>query len=87
MTVIITIAAFLCIGGSFLVIGLSPFELFFNNVKRTLCNEPVDILKALDSELVKTALEGEWFRRCFLQYAVPGELTTYVNELIEEKSE
>ena len=26
MTVIITIAAFLCIGGSFLVIGLSPFE-------------------------------------------------------------
>ena len=62
-------------------------ELFFNNVKRTLCNEPVDILKALDSELVKTALEGEWFRRCFLQYAVPGELTTYVNELIEEKSE
>ena len=60
---------------------------FLTKTVKQKIREPVDILKALDSELVKTALEGEWFRRCFLQYAVPGELTTYVNELIEEKSE
>lgn len=55
----------------------------FNDVKRTLCREPVEILKALDSELVKTALAGECFCNCFRQYATPGDLTDYVQELLE----
>ncbi|WP_320931620.1 RpiB/LacA/LacB family sugar-phosphate isomerase [Hungatella sp.] len=57
----------------------------FNQVKDVLCKEPVDILKALDPEMVKTALEGEWFCSCFRKYAKPGSLTAYVKELIAEK--
>lgn len=57
----------------------------FNQVKDVLCKEPVDILKALDPEMVRTALEGAWFCSCFQKYAKPGSLTAYVKEIIAEK--
>ena len=45
-------------------------ELFFNNVKRTLCNEPVDILKALIQSWLKRHWKENGFEDvfCSMQY-------------------
>lgn len=77
---------FSCEGGGGYPVEMRDIQrrngMVFNQMKDVLCKEPVTILESLDQEMVKTALEGEWFRRCFLQCAKPGKLTEYVKGLI-----
>lgn len=54
-----------------------------NQVKAAVCKENyLDTLKAIDQELVKTAIGGERFQKCFFDNAQDQEIIDYVKSLL-----
>lgn len=54
-----------------------------NGVKEAMCKDYMEGLKALDQELVKTAVTGERFQACFFEYAQDRELKDYLRGLLD----
>ncbi len=54
-----------------------------NGVKAAMCKDYMEGLKALDQELVKTAVTGERFQTGFFEYAQDQELKDYVKGLLD----
>ncbi len=54
-----------------------------NEVKAAVVKDNyLDTLRALDQELVKTAVSGERFKACFLENCQVPEIADYVNSLL-----
>ncbi len=54
-----------------------------NDVKAALAKDYLDGLKALDPELVKTAVGGERFQKCFFEHGKNKELEQFVRGVID----
>ncbi|WP_308366896.1 MULTISPECIES: RpiB/LacA/LacB family sugar-phosphate isomerase [unclassified Microbulbifer] len=54
-----------------------------NGVKAAMCKDYMEGLRALDQELVKTAVTGERFQACFFEYAQDQALQDYVRSLLD----
>ncbi len=54
-----------------------------NDVKAAVVKDNyLDTLRAMDQELVKTAVSGERFKACFFENCQVAEIADYVNELL-----
>ncbi|MFM2479316.1 RpiB/LacA/LacB family sugar-phosphate isomerase [Celerinatantimonas sp. MCCC 1A17872] len=53
-----------------------------NSVKQATGKDYLDGLKALDPELVKTAVGGERFQKCFLENSQDAQLTDFVKSVL-----
>ena len=54
-----------------------------NDVKAAVVKDNyLDTLRAMDQELVKTAVSGERFKACFFESCQVAEIADYVNELL-----
>ncbi|TVO33484.1 RpiB/LacA/LacB family sugar-phosphate isomerase [Vibrio algivorus] len=54
-----------------------------NEVKAAVCKETyLDTLRAIDTELVKTAVTGERFQQCFFDNCQDDEIKAFVKEIL-----
>ncbi len=53
-----------------------------NQVKGALVKDYLDGLRALDRELVKTAISGERFQRCFFEHCQDSAIEAFVREIL-----
>ncbi|RJX75255.1 hypothetical protein DZ860_00795 [Vibrio sinensis] len=54
-----------------------------NDVKRAVAKDNyIDTLKAIDPELVKTAVTGERFQQCFFEHCQVPEIADYVRSIL-----
>lgn len=53
-----------------------------SKVKAAMCKDYLQGLKALDQELVKTAVAGERFQTCFFEHCQDKELEEYVRSVL-----
>lgn len=54
-----------------------------NQVKGALVKDYLEGLRSLDRELVKTAVSGERFQRCFFEHCQDNAIEAFVREILE----